>query len=99
MHDCAQIELFWRRAISDPEYKRIFCLVHAEKLTYQVSDQALSSLSKFSQAHQSKRIVTQGQTIVQKPGALDCIFQVCCPRLLEVSGVIKLTTTFMLVCY
>ena len=71
-------------------------MVHAEKLTYQVSDQALSSLSKFSQAHQSKHLVTHGQTIVQKPGALDCIFQVSCPRLLEVSGVIslcKLTTT------
>ena len=34
------------RAIRDPDYKRIFCLVYAEKLTYQVSEQALRSLHK-----------------------------------------------------
>ena len=43
------------RAINDPEFKRIFCLIHAEKLTYQVSDYALSSLSKHSQGEQSKQ--------------------------------------------
>lgn len=42
------------RAIDDPDYKRIFCLVHAEKLSYQVSDQALSSLSRYSQGKQGK---------------------------------------------
>ncbi len=40
-----QVELFWMRAVSDPGFKRLFSLVHAEKLTYQVSDQALHSLS------------------------------------------------------
>ena len=37
------------RAISDPGFRRLFCLVHAEKLTYQVSDHALRSLSQNSQ--------------------------------------------------
>ena len=54
-----QIELFWRRAINDPGYKRIFSLVHAEKLTFQVSDQALSSLSELSQGQQSRPFSVQ----------------------------------------
>ena len=37
------------KAISDKRHRRIFCLIHAEKLTYQVSDLALRSLSKHSQ--------------------------------------------------
>ena len=41
--------LLWQRAIGDPEFRRIFCLVHAERLTYQVSDKALRSLSDLSQ--------------------------------------------------
>ena len=44
-----KIELFWMKAISDKRHRRIFCLIHAEKLTYQVSDLALRSLSKHSQ--------------------------------------------------
>ena len=47
-----QIELFWMRTINDPDFRRIFCLVHAEKLSYKVSDLALSSLSKHSQGEQ-----------------------------------------------
>lgn len=39
-----QIKLFGMRAISDPKFRRIFCLVHAEKLSYQVSDEALHFL-------------------------------------------------------
>ena len=41
--------LLWQRALGDPDFKRIFCLVHAERLTYQVSDMALRSLSDVSQ--------------------------------------------------
>ena len=38
------------RAINDgPDFRRIFCLVHAEKLSYQVCDNALRSLSEYSQ--------------------------------------------------
>ena len=40
------------RAINDPGFKRIFCLIHADKLSYQVSDLALSSLSRLSQGEQ-----------------------------------------------
>ncbi len=40
------------RAIKDPGYRCLFCLVHAEKLSYQVSDQALRSLSLLSQGKQ-----------------------------------------------
>ena len=36
-------------AINDPGYKRIFCMVHAEKLSYRVSDQALTSLQVLTQ--------------------------------------------------
>ncbi len=50
-----QVELLWMRAINDPEYKRIFCLVHAEKLSYQVSDSALRSLAEHSQGRHGNR--------------------------------------------
>ncbi len=43
------------RALSDPEYKRIFCLVHAEKLSYKVSDSALRSLAEHSQGRHGNR--------------------------------------------
>ena len=39
-----QVILLWRRAIDDPGFKRIFCLVHAEKLLYQVSEECVRSL-------------------------------------------------------
>lgn len=37
------------RAINERRRRRIFCLVHAEKLSYQVADQALRSFTKHSQ--------------------------------------------------
>lgn len=37
------------RTVNDPGFKHIFCLIHVEKLSYQISDQALSTLSKHSQ--------------------------------------------------
>ena len=40
------------KAIGDPEHRRIFCLVHAEKLSYRVSDFALRSLNEHSQGNQ-----------------------------------------------
>ncbi len=40
--------LLWRRALSDPELKRIFCLVHAEKLSYEHCDKALHSLTELT---------------------------------------------------
>ena len=41
--------MLWQRAIGDPDHKRIFCLLHAEKLSYQVCDRALRSLTELSQ--------------------------------------------------
>ena len=49
-----QVTLLWQRAIGDPGFRRIFCLVHAERLTYQVSDKALRSLSDLSQGHRGE---------------------------------------------
>ena len=44
-----EVTLLWKRALGDPQYNRIFCLVHAEKLSYKVCDLALQSLSVLSQ--------------------------------------------------
>ena len=41
--------LLWRRAIWDPDYKQVFCLVFAEKLSYKVCDESLAELDKLSQ--------------------------------------------------
>ena len=44
-----KVNLLWQRAVCDPEFKRIFCLVHAEKLSYQTADKALRSLTDIIQ--------------------------------------------------
>ena len=44
-----EVSLLWKRALGDPNYFRIFCLVHAERLSYQACDKALKSLSELSQ--------------------------------------------------
>ena len=44
-----EVVLLWKRALGDPEHFRVFCLIHAERLSYQVCDRALSSLSQLSQ--------------------------------------------------
>ena len=38
------MSLLWQRAVFDPQFRRVFCLVHAEKLSYQIADKALHSL-------------------------------------------------------
>jgi hypothetical protein len=40
--------------------RRIFCLVHAEKLSYQVSDLALASLLEHSRASEEKGGISLG---------------------------------------
>lgn len=47
-----QINLLWQRAIRDPEFKRIFCLVHAEKLSYQTCDKVVETLKMLAQGKQ-----------------------------------------------
>ena len=44
-----EVTLLWKRALRDPNYFRIFCLVYAERLSYQICDKALKSLSELSQ--------------------------------------------------
>ena len=44
-----KVTLLWQRAVFDPGFRRIFCLVHAEKLSYQTADKALHSLAKIIQ--------------------------------------------------
>lgn len=44
-----EVMLLWKRALGDPQHHRIFCLVHAEKLSIKVCEQALQSLSLLSQ--------------------------------------------------
>ena len=44
-----EVTLLWKRAFDDPGSKRIFCLVHAELLNYQVCDNALRDLQQLSQ--------------------------------------------------
>ena len=43
------MSLLWQRAAFDKEFMRIFCLVHAEKLSYQTADKALRSLTEVIQ--------------------------------------------------
>ena len=47
-----QVELLWHRAVQDSEYRLIFCLVHAETLTYQTCDNALKSLHEITKERQ-----------------------------------------------
>ena len=44
-----EVTLLWKRAMGDPNYIHIFCLVHAERLSYHTCDKALKSLSEISQ--------------------------------------------------
>jgi hypothetical protein len=44
-----EVNLLWQRAVCDPDFKRIFCLVHAEKLSYQTADIALRALTEIIQ--------------------------------------------------
>ena len=45
-----QVNLLWQRAVCDePDFQRVFCLVHAEKLPYQTADKTLRSLNDIRQ--------------------------------------------------
>lgn len=49
-----EVTLLWKRALGDPKHFRLFCLVHAEQLSYQVCDKALWSLSQLSQGKKGR---------------------------------------------
>ena len=44
-----EVTLLWKRAFDDPGNKRIFSLVNADVLTYQVCDKSLQELQHLSQ--------------------------------------------------
>ncbi len=44
-----EVTLLWKKAVGDPKKFKIFCLVHAEKLSYQVCDRALRGLNEVTQ--------------------------------------------------
>ena len=49
-----EVVLLWKRALGDPGHFRVFCLVHAERLSYQVCDRALWSLAQLSQGQKGE---------------------------------------------
>ena len=52
-----EVTLLWKRAMGDPNHFRLFCLVNAELLSYQVCDSAIKSLHDFSQGNTGKLIL------------------------------------------
>uniref|UniRef100_A0A1X7TN16 Uncharacterized protein n=1 Tax=Amphimedon queenslandica TaxID=400682 RepID=A0A1X7TN16_AMPQE len=52
-----QVVVFWMRALFDQNLGRIYCLVHAEKLSYLVADKAIDLLSCLSQGITNYRLV------------------------------------------
>ncbi|XP_065826355.1 E3 ubiquitin-protein ligase RNF213-like isoform X3 [Oscarella lobularis] len=49
------VSLFWRRAIKDPSQSRVFCLAGADRLSYEVSREAVDELYKLSQGLSGQR--------------------------------------------
>ena len=49
------VSLFWRRAIKDPSENRVFCLVGADRLSYEVSREAFDELFRLSQGLSGQR--------------------------------------------
>ena len=41
--------LLWHRAMKDPDFNNIYCLVHAERLSYQVCETAFKEYDSLSQ--------------------------------------------------
>ncbi len=52
-----EVTLLWKRAMGDPNKFKIFCLVHAENLSYQICDKSLKSLSEVSQGKTGDEMV------------------------------------------
>ena len=49
-----KVTLLWYRAVNDMPKNRIFCLVHAEKLSYSVCDEALQNFETIAQGCHGK---------------------------------------------
>lgn len=52
-----KICLLWRRAMCDPEHKRIFCLVCEHNLSYKIAKEAVQSLRELSQGHKGRQLL------------------------------------------
>lgn len=52
-----QVNILWQKAVEDPGFKRIFCLAHAERLSYQVCDKIVYSLKDLSRGQQGMYMV------------------------------------------
>ena len=44
-----KVSLLWQRSVADPQFKRIFCLVYAEKLSFETSQLVVESLKRITQ--------------------------------------------------
>lgn len=53
-----EVTLLWKRSVHDQNYFRIFCLAHAERLSYQVSERALRALMDITQGKSGMHILT-----------------------------------------
>ena len=59
--------LLWKRAIWDPDYKQIFCLLFAEKLSYKVCDESLAELDKLSQGVKGNLVILHNMKLLLDP--------------------------------
>lgn len=59
-----KIHLLWRRAICDPDHKRIFCLVCEHNLSYKIAKEVVQSLRELSQGHTGRHIFVGIATIL-----------------------------------
>ena len=48
--------MFWMRALFDRDPGKIYCLVHAEKLSYLIADKAIDLLFYLSQGLNGKNL-------------------------------------------
>ena len=47
--DTVQIQLLWRRAVCDPESRRIFCVVCEQNMSYKLAKEAVEYLRELAQ--------------------------------------------------
>ena len=48
--------MLWKRAVKDPDKKRIFTMVHAEKLSFRTCNKALQDLDVAAQGCNGKKM-------------------------------------------
>ena len=52
-----QIRLLWRRAVCDPEFRRIFCLVCEHNMSYKLAKEAVQDLRELMQGKRGTNII------------------------------------------